>query len=419
MVMETQGQRRAPRIKLGEIPVKLSANGRISVGKVLDVSRNGAFLSGCAIEEGAGVVEIQGPQPVTRECKVRRTEKGWSAVEFARPLSHREMCQLVDGYESAMIGGLSATAALAWRDMGEVREEIRAIQGCRSNVFLATLGTIAAAIVTIGGLAIKGEIHAGGILFGVCIAFGLFVVGILSTIEKARAVNIRKGFLKTLSKRLSRGAVPEFYTGWASLSTVSTDCGVWRRVGACALGHEPGYTRTCKDLGVIDAERLNKETRLVPDVFSSFMTLSSVVYSCLYLLILVAVCYYLAEALKEPYSIDAYIVAGCFAVGALGTPYLIKWKQAVCGMLIAFGISVVFGEIFPIQLTGVLIAFFTGTLLGSLGWYLAQQANAVRKGKHSLNTSSFMWERIIDNPLCAANRPTEVGIAADHPNDAG
>jgi hypothetical protein len=125
------------------------------------------------------------------------------------------------------------------RDVTQVNDEICHIQSCRSNIFARTITCLAAAAIGLGALAFAHALERPSIALGGGIAFGLFVVGIFATVEKARAINMRKGYLAALSDLRVRGELPGDYAGWSQMRLVMSECGTRRKISGCArnIGH--------------------------------------------------------------------------------------------------------------------------------------------------------------------------------------
>ncbi|MCG3180437.1 MAG: hypothetical protein BIFFINMI_02798 [Phycisphaerae bacterium] len=134
------------------------------------------------------------------------------------------------------------------------------------------------------------------IRFGTLLALALLTVGILSTIEKARAMHYRRGFLSALSVHLLKGAAPPGYLGWSALRSIRILCGPYEKSGQCCRHRDymaaknspkkdspstaPQWKR-CWDLGAEEATVLQHK-RILPGMLESFMSLSGMLYSAAY-----------------------------------------------------------------------------------------------------------------------------------------
>lgn len=402
--------REYPRIKLGSVSATLELDdGTYSPGTVLDLSRSGAFLQGCSVPTPRGTVRIRGSQgQVDRQCRVLRTSPGWSAVHFDNPLSHAEMGTIIDGYSKQFETTSPAGYEVAVQDIAGAREEVTSIKECRSNVFLATLGALGAAVVALGGFAMDDKMTSAGLLFGIGVSFFLFLVGVLSTVEKARAINCRQGFLRMLSERVAEKRLPPNYVGWAHLAGAFGECGSRRRLGRCARGLTPGSRETCRDYGEQDAAPVNFVRRLYADMFSSFMSLSSFVYSFVYVVILAAVGYYLSRVLHDLWKLDGRTIGWVFAGGGVASPFLVRWRKVVFLLGAGFVTCLFVTAATENALWGAGLAALSGLLLGALGWFLVCQLNEARRGKHSFDTYYHTWCRFLDTCTPRAAAPGEL-----------
>lgn len=412
--MPTETLRKAPRMHVGNLPVTLIDRNKRTTGTLSNVSVYDAYLAGCSSTQQDVIVEIWTPKgDIRRKCRIVRPEPTGCAIEFKPSLSHTEIAQIVEGYaETTMLVACSVTD-MAQRDSVEVNEELRAIQGCRSNVFLATIGAMAAAVVTIGGyVGPQPTNNPAHVLLGLIMTFALFVIGVFATIEKARAINIRKAFLKVLSRLLLDASLPSSYLGWSRLKDMLFLCGTLHRVGVCVLGNTPDSKPRCKNAGLDDSECLHRATQTIPCIFDSFMSLSSSVYSAVYVFIVIGAGYSLAKTLTftnlagsryqflATWPLLTYISV---AFGFLSVLFLLRWKWPLVGLALIPAFAPIVAARAELPIHGAAVAFIFGGFLGALGWYLLCQVYLLRRGKHSVLTYYYTWERIIQ--ICSESIP--------------
>ncbi|MBN2584131.1 MAG: PilZ domain-containing protein [Planctomycetes bacterium] len=305
----------------------LQVEGRISDTPLkmtlLDVSTNGLRLT------SPDITDANIGQPITVRIAPLRHEpldcRG--TVKWVEPVTPPKKC----GVELDDDGALAPCSVMALthsaspsepsierveEDIAEVREQIRGIQQCRSQIFIGTLAALcAASFSTLIALA-KGlgpMTPDETLATGCVLATGLLVIGIMATLEKARAINLRKGFLATVGEYLSRGQVPPGYRGWSQLQFAQIDCGLRRKAGMCNAvrrytrqldeykekckrfeddpvgneppGAEPLPPETCWTIGMRNTIWYSSKKHMWPGMLESFMAFSGYVYAILYLLL--------------------------------------------------------------------------------------------------------------------------------------
>ncbi len=351
---------------------------------------------------------------------------------------------------------------LVLRDSKEVSEELRGIQACRSQIFIGTLAAVGAvAMTTIAISAAKfpaeddlsrlitattsffglnDENAVSKFLFiwpwiltGAVVAEILLVIGILSTIEKARAINLRKGFLAALEPYLLRKATPRNYQGWALLKFAYSECGRRHKTDDCAYKKKCKNSQRCWTAGNYAAERLTEKKASFPGTFDSFMSLSSMVFACLFVAVVLSGTW--AFLCLACYSIELNILwlVGIYA-GSLFWGIVIAYlperhKKRIRRERLRQGVARVKSElivrlcswafIFIIILTGTsflmswipyfvespafnitfkLIAIFgVGMSSGVLGFYLYAQMRRVRKGLYSVEALHHSWTYVLQH----------------------
>jgi len=192
----------------------------------------------------------------------------------------------------------------AYKDYDLVHREIMDIKSCRTNIFVGTLGVIGAMGVAIVGILGTADATTwdNWLPFAATIPTLLLTCSILSTIHKAKGINVRAGYMEALSEYLAWGKVPEFFCGWARASRVGKRCEIFNK-----MGHklDQGLKPTCK--GEPNCSELAKEfTReyvkhieLKPYLLESFTSLSTHIYAGAYLISVVSLLAATMRALRN------------------------------------------------------------------------------------------------------------------------
>jgi len=185
-------------------------------------------------------------------------------------------------------------------DYAEVWNQIRHIQACRSNIFIATVAAVVAATGTFLSIAFSGLPEADRLsilIVGSLTIIIVLIVGLLSVVEKAKAINFRKGFLLTISRHYGSGTAPESYRGWAELQNAKIDCKVYRNEESprCGLHNTKSYagkegqrpTKDCgltcwsiseMEIGAAGGNEKSKSKIVLPDMTESFMALAGYIF---------------------------------------------------------------------------------------------------------------------------------------------
>lgn len=289
--------------------------------------------------------------------------------------------------------------ALALSDNREVNEEIRAIQACRSNIFTNTIVAVTASVITMSCFALTNRLNREAVLISAFLIFALFIVGALSMVEKARSINIRKGFLAFLAGIMSKNELPDNYKGWGQLKVCYSECGPRRRVAACkrCLSHPTGQKQSCRDQGLENARKLNYAKRSLSGLNDSFMSLCSFVYGFLYLVAIVGFAYSLKPLIDPWWQIPFEWRLLTIVVMIVVTPLIQKSKYATIAIGICFVSALVFSINQDTRYIGIIIMAVTGFFLGTIAWYLVRQMDSVRRGKYSFETFIYVWRNMAKN----------------------
>ena len=251
--------------------------------------------------------------------------------------------------------------------------------------------------MAIWGLVVEGKLGWTGVLIGMGITFALFLVGVLSTVEKARAINMRKGFLSALVRHL-RGEIDlKEYKGWAQLKVTFAECGARRKALACPMGHGHKDKDTCRDEGESMAASINAAKRIVPGVMDSFTSLSATIYTVIYVALVAVVGYSLTQEYSQSGKIIFWHIPRAFAIGIAVSVFVVRGRWFILGMVFLFFVLLaasLFDEGWVATLSAIGIL---GGILGSLGVFLAAQLNSLRMGKHSHESYAYSWGIVLNN----------------------
>jgi hypothetical protein len=339
-----QDKRWSPRYDCrSDVVTVLTVEGeRRSESSAVDIGFGGAYVRNPHPNRNRGAVLFRVPNPsksgqieIKRDCDIlpgRTTAQGGCAVRFDRPLKGPELAKLAA--DSTAIGSLD----LARRDYSEVSQEIRAIQSCRSSVFLGTLAAIATWVMAATGLVVSNNLTNIGLwtAVGAILPYGLLTVGVMASIEKGRAVNYRRGFLAALTEYIRHDVPPPNYLGWVHLHAVRSECRARKESGLC-----PDSLSCCWETERDKHHDLTKKKHVVSNILDSFTAFSTLVYATLYAMTVAILIYTSLRALSG-------------------------WH-------------------------GSAVALAEGALVLALAIYFLKELSSLRKGKHSVEAQFLTW----------------------------
>lgn len=446
----------------------LTGNNQSFDGSLHDVSGIGAFFK-CDTSppttdiEYEAVITSENASPITRKAIIIHNGNGSDpkvrGIRFVRPLYEQDIAALVDGYSPRIDGQSSPEFVLAQKDYDEINEEIRAIQSCRSTIFIGTNAVVGAATMTtaviiahVWGLPGSPTFPFRWAMFGSSVTAVLLMVGILATIEKARAINLRKAFQAALTEYIRDGQAPPSYQGWSFLRFAQSDCGNRRKSAVEMCPHIKKYNakreeerqnrtpvgnkkldnppETCWTLGKFETTKLRSGKRTVPGSLDSFMSLSGMIYAGLFTAVAGSASWFLFETVgqfwknKTPqnplylkYAILAFAIGLVLGVGKHFFPKRLRRKNkqrsevnertdlgvkvargiTIIGLLVVVGIGVSsfleFGPpVFRYVIFGVLAASAS-----YLAVFLINQLKKVRKGLYSFEALYASWRLVLED----------------------
>lgn len=187
-------------------------------------------------------------------------------------------------------------------DYNLVQGEIIDIKGCRTNIFMGTLGVIgavAAAIVAIVGSETSTN-WPTWLPLASMVPIALLTSALLSTAHKARGLNLRVSFLEVMGEYLSMGEVPIGYRGWHKTKQLLERCQIY-------LNTKNSKNKNCKYFDENEAEKskriqpgcikiaketaseINKGLPTFPPFLHNFNSLSAYIFTIAYFIASMAV----------------------------------------------------------------------------------------------------------------------------------
>jgi hypothetical protein len=215
------------------------------------------------------------PDPILKDCELlsdRMGHSGGCALRFITPLTDSDLALLAGPPE----GGTSLQ--LAHQDYRIVNDEIMHIQGCRNQIFIGAIAAISAWTITAVGTGLPNKLaFPAWLAMAASFPYIVISIALFATIEKANAINFRRGFLAALGGYLSGAVAPPKYLGWAHLRINMAECHSRSRAGHC-----PTRDQICWQDEVSKANRLTRKHKLISGGFKSFTAFVSLIYGLLY-----------------------------------------------------------------------------------------------------------------------------------------
>jgi hypothetical protein len=259
-------------------------------GPPIDISQTGAYIGNVHPHYQNAIIKfrlhdqsLNKPLNVERECSIfltRYGESGGCALNFHAPLTGGELALLAEALQ------ISGSLELAREDYRIVNNAITEIQLCRTHLFMGTMAAICVWVITAVGIGITNNLESPvWIAIGVSLPHVLLTISILSMIEKANAINLRKGFLAALTDFLKNNASPPNYLGWAHLTINRAECRSRFDNNLC-----PTFKKACWEEEKAKSSDLTRGHHLISNIFDSFTAFVSFIYGSLYILSIVLMC---------------------------------------------------------------------------------------------------------------------------------
>lgn len=344
-----------------------------------------------------------GNEPLVLKGRVCRwdDEAGseWLGVELSEKLEPTELSILRSNQESAF--------ELAKVDKSIVQREALQIKVCASNYFIWTIGILLPLISTVWTLSIQGNIQADSTSVAMVSIFLVYCMSAFSSLEKSRAIYKRESFISAIDTYLIRGIAPPDYRGWLNLKYNLAECSAKRRADACPRKKSEPTCRNCKYVGEEKA-KLNQYKKVVHSILDSFISLTSVFYTILFVIIVLLIAFYLSRYFSETYN--QIILSKCLKVFAFSFVVggVLFGRHTVL-LLISFALSILIFLSVVINpsisnnllsdVSYYLILSFIGILgfiTASVGNILAGQLILLRKRQYSFESQFYMWLNILE-----------------------
>ncbi len=428
--------------------------------EVVDINRRGALLRGDRLYEGSGQLTFLRnfgekdseiileklactfePKPLRKDMM---TQKEHSIAFFKKELTPLETVRF-NSITRATPKNNPELWNLMLSDNKEVKEEIYHIERCRSDIFLAVIAAIFVAALAVGCLIVKDDIRKGAFAVASIVTFLMFLLGTYTSLEKANAINERRGFLANLSDYIRLGQMPISYQGWSKIKYFFRDCGMLMRLKCCPVKHPENIhpkhlssvqnnenndirlRHACRIEGSTKAKEMNLAKKFMPGMNDSFMSLCSYVYSCLYGFSLVVFSYFAIYAIESflknflnapdfTISPKNYIwLYGSVLAGAFSSmvflmkyrKYIVKEGLVILALIVLTLFASTFSKLDVSQnnylMFGCVLAFFAGCLMGSIGGHLLNSLYVLRKGSKSAESYYFAWKKAIEHCFAATD----------------
>ena len=331
----------------------------------VDISCSGAYLARLSPSLRPSTVIFTVPDPtaeqgsfsVERQCDIlpeRSSPTGGCAIRFRQPLVTSELAKIAADPSN------TSSLRLAQEDYAQVNTEIRDIQNCRSHIFLGTLAATATWLMAAIGLVVANQLKniSFWIVIGAALPFSFLTIAILASIEKARAINLRRGFLAAVTDYLRRDIAPPNYLGWAHLLATRSECRARMAAGLC-----PSTLKYCWEEDRDRHKGLTMTKHVFSNLLDTFTAFTSMVYGILY--------------------------AITCAIVVIGSLAYLESAQ--------FGVT--------------WVAWAEGALLAGVAVLLLRELYLLRKGKHSMEAQFLVWRAALRN--C---RPiARIAVREEHP----
>ena len=384
---------------------------------------------------------LEDKEAITRDTTRKGTDqKDYTPIMFSPPLSYGDLCEL-DVPAKATRQTHPGIWNLLLADIQLVKDEILTIERCRSDIFLAIITSIFLVAATIGSFAIDPEMRLRAVSVTSLLTFLMFILGSVTTIEKAKALNMRRAFHTVLSRYIAQDWLPCTYSGWAILKYTFLTCGARRKLERCARKvpkksaqaaknkhkkHVPRNTNSpnnkeesCLFLATDEAFPINCVKRFMPGLTDSFMSTCSYIYITLYLLSIAVLFLVIVRVVpgwvggETGQSLSRELQVSCLVLYVLGVAasltLLARFQKLILVVCAAamLTLSATFwlfdvGSVKQHEALIALVVSLVGFAVGSVGSYLIRSLYSIRQGKDSYDTYYYAWQRVIRHcvPIC-------------------
>ena len=303
-------------------------------------------------------------------------------------------------------GQQSSSYEIAKLDKTTVLKESLQIKICSSNYFIWTVGLLIPSISAIWTLFVQNKISPGSCSGAMLAMFVIFCMSAFSNLEKSRAINKREGFVAALDNYLVNGIAPANYKGWANLKHAYAECPSKCEAGICPKGIPSNSKKVCKYVGR-DLAKINNFKKIVPSILDSFVALTSVFYSIVFIIIAILCSVSILNMLSDlniPTKTSIFLLVFGFSLG-----FFILGRNTKLFFTILFLTSAIFAlnfanptyhlniHTFSVENVFIkLIVLFVSYIFGSVGNILTSHYIRLRKREYSIESQYFMWLEILD-----------------------
>lgn len=306
-------------------------------------------------------------------------------------------------------------------DLYTVSTDLRQRRSCRHAIFVAIVGAMGTA-----GFALIALIQQSGgpnqwhkwILLGTTIPLLILSIGIATTINKARAINIRSGYLAAAAYYIQEGRKIRYFGGWPNALRAARICANLTFVDPeditpCGRSHRNDCVAEAKKNSGWINETVQTWRR---EIIKSFTVLTSIIYGLLSLMTgagIITAATITINWKNLEWNWNAFIGITIFVVPTILVTILTLFSKnrsvqsarvVVCYVMIVLGAVALLGAaIYKLVPNGErfewISVFGLGgglLLIASLGILLFDQVYRVRKGDYSLETYYHIWRLRFD-----------------------
>jgi len=331
-------------------------NSQPTTARIRNISSSGACLFDIKESIGnAGHLSLMIKSPHIQpkyKFKVTRSDsnKGTCAIQFDNLVKNDEMASLINRDRANPLN--NTARQVASRDHDEIYHDVRAIQNCRSNIFMGTLVAIfTAAFTTVTFyFGTKTEMPDSWLCVISGLVFIFLSIGILSIMEKARAINCRQAYMAALESHLQQDTLPGSYPGWSQLHHCQAECGNFFK-----QNNLPD-SDSCGTIRIMGTPKWSKYKSMLPSLLDSFTSLSAWIFFILYGVVSVVLIWSVWNAVDN------------------------TWQKSSWSSIVAASV---------------------GLAVSGLAAWLVMQLRWLRKGKYSYEAYYLAWMKTIRGCRCA------------------
>ena len=328
-------------------------------------------------------------------------ETKWLALKFRKNITKEHLTQIRGVDDSSY--------DLAKIDKTSVLKEALQIKTCSSNYFIWTIGLMIPLISAIWTLYMQDQIEANSCTGAMLGMFLLFCMSIFSSLEKSRAIYKREGFVAALDTYLVHGVAPPDYKGWINLKYSYAECASKREAEICPREISEDSRKSCKFIGEKNAE-INRFKKIIPSILDSFISLTSMFYSILYVVIIILSATAITKMFSGPiYLIENKMIISLFIAGFV-FGFLVFGRNTNMLVFVVFGTIAMFAidalkpgipfSLLSYTIDNVfvkILILFIAYIFGSIGNIFVSQLIRLRTKEYSLESHFYMWLHLFEN----------------------